>query len=129
MSNAFESINSQTFKSGPAVERVSDEPMTDLALRGATYTLVADPFLNAASDCVVYEPDGCILIREGIIGEIGAYADLRGKLPDDIELRHYPDAILMPGFVDSHIHYPQVEIIGSYGRPALGMAKQIHFPG
>ncbi len=103
-------------------------PMTELALRGAIYTLVADPFLNAASDCVVYEPDGCILIREGVIREVGAYADLRGKLPDDIELRHYPDAILMPGFVDAHIHYPQVEIIGSYGAQLLEWLNKYTFP-
>lgn len=102
--------------------------MTDLALRGATYTLVADPFLNAASDCVVYEPDSCILIREGVIREIGAYAALRGKLPGDMELRHYPDAILMPGFVDAHIHYPQVEIIGSYGAQLLEWLSKYTFP-
>ena len=102
--------------------------MTDLALRGATYTLIADPFLNAASECVVYEPDGCILIREGLIREIGAYADLRGKLRNDMELRHYPDAMLMPGFVDAHIHYPQVEIIGSYGAQLLEWLNKYTFP-
>ena len=102
--------------------------MTDLALRGATYTLAADPFFSAASDCVVYEPDGCILIRDGIISDIGAYADLRHKLRDDVELRHYPDAILMPGFVDAHIHYPQVEIIGSYGAQLLEWLNKYTFP-
>ncbi|MCY3864934.1 MAG: guanine deaminase [Chloroflexi bacterium] len=102
--------------------------MTDLALRGATYTLIADPFLNAASECVVYEPDGCILIREGLIREIGAYADLRGKLRNGMELRHYPDAMLMPGFVDAHIHYPQVEIIGSYGAQLLEWLNKYTFP-
>lgn len=102
--------------------------MTELALRGATYTLVADPFLNAASDCVFYEPDGCVLIGDGIIREIGAYAELRHKLRDGMELRHYPDAILMPGFVDAHIHYPQVEIIGSYGAQLLEWLNKYTFP-
>lgn len=102
--------------------------MTDLALRGATYTLIADPFLNPASDCAVYEPDGCILIRGGLISEIGAYAALRDKLPANIELRHYPAAILMPGFIDAHIHYPQVEIIGSYGAQLLEWLNKYTFP-
>ena len=102
--------------------------MTELALRGATYTLVTDPFLNSASDCAVYEPDGCILIRDGLISEIGAYAALREKLPADIKLRHYPGAILMPGFVDAHIHYPQVEIIGSYGAQLLEWLNKYTFP-
>ena len=102
--------------------------MTDLALRGATYTLVADPFLNSPANCAVYEPDGCILIRGDRISDIGAYADLRHKLPADIELRRYPEAILMPGFVDAHIHYPQVEIIGSYGMQLLEWLNKYTFP-
>ena len=102
--------------------------MTELALRGATYTLAADPFFNPPADCVVYESDGCILIRDGRISEIGAFAQLRDKLPTDIELRHYPDAMLMPGFVDAHIHYPQVEIIGSYGAQLLEWLNKYTFP-
>jgi len=102
--------------------------MTELALRGATYTLAADPFLNSPSDCAVYESDGCILIRDGLISAIGPYARLRDKLPADIELRHYPDSILMPGFVDAHIHYPQVEIIGSYGAQLLEWLNKYTFP-
>ena len=93
--------------------------MTQLALRGAIYTLVNDPFLNAEADCVVYESDGVILLRDGLIREVGSFEDMRDRLPEDIELRHYSDSILMPGFVDAHIHYAQVEIIGSYGTQLL----------
>ena len=102
--------------------------MTQLALRGAIYSLLADPFLSAPEDCVLYEPDGIILIADGVIREIGAYAALRDQLPAGVELRHYPDAILMPGFVDAHIHYPQVEIIGSYGTQLLEWLNKYTFP-
>ncbi len=102
--------------------------MSELALRGATFTLVNDPFLNAAEDCVVYESDGLILIRDGTIRAVGAYNQLKEKLPDDLELRHYPDAILLPGFIDAHIHYPQVEIIGSYGTQLLEWLYKYTFP-
>ena len=102
--------------------------MKTLALRGPCYTLVADPFLNPAAECAVYHADGCILIRDGIISEIGDYASLRDRLPDGIAPRHYPDAILMPGFVDAHIHYPQVEIIGSYGAQLLEWLNKYTFP-
>ncbi|MDE2638022.1 MAG: guanine deaminase [Chloroflexota bacterium] len=102
--------------------------MTELAVRGPIYTLVADPFLNAPADCVVYESDGLMLIGNGLIHDIGSYADLRDKLPADIDLRHYPNAILMPGFVDAHIHYPQVEIIGSYGAQLLEWLNKYTFP-
>ena len=102
--------------------------MKQRALRGPIYTLVADPFLSAPSDCVVYQSDGIILIGDGVIRDIGTYADLRDRLPNDIELRHYPDMILMPGFVDAHIHYPQVEIIGSYGAQLLEWLNKYTFP-
>lgn len=102
--------------------------MTQLALRGATFSLKDDPFLQPAADCVQYEPDGLILIRDGLISAAGAYSDLRDQLNDDTRLRHYPDAILLPGFVDAHIHYPQVEIIGSYGAQLLEWLNKYTFP-
>ena len=102
--------------------------MTNLALRGAIYTLTSDPFLNAAEDCVVYESDGLILIRDGIISAVGDYGALKDQLPAGSETRHYPDALLLPGFVDAHIHYPQVEIIGSYGAQLLEWLNKYTFP-
>ena len=102
--------------------------MAEIALRGAIYSLKDDPFLKAAEDCVLYEEDGLILIRDGVISAVGAYGQLKAQLPAGIELRHYPDAILLPGFVDAHIHYPQVEIIGSYGTQLLEWLNKYTFP-
>ena len=102
--------------------------MNELALRGAIYSPIADPFLNSPEACVVYESDGLIWIRDGRIAAIGDYSALSKQLPADIETRHYPDAILLPGFVDAHIHYPQVEIIGAYGTQLLEWLNKYTFP-
>ena len=102
--------------------------MTQLALRGQVYTLIDDPFLQAESDCVAQYSDGLILIRDGLIEAVGDYASLRHHLDADCELRHYPDAILMPGFIDAHIHYPQVEIIGAFGAQLLEWLQKYTFP-
>ena len=102
--------------------------MTEFALRGAIYTLIADPFLHAAEDCVVYESDGVIIIRDGVIRAVGDYSRLKDQLPQGIETRHYPNTLLLPGFVDAHIHYPQVEIIGSYGAQLLEWLNKYTFP-
>ena len=102
--------------------------MPQLALRGAIYTLIDDPFLQAAEDCARYEEDGLILIQDGRISAVGPYSRLRAQLTVDVPLRHYPDSILLPGFVDAHIHYPQVEIIGSYGTQLLEWLNKYTFP-
>jgi len=102
--------------------------MKELALRGVIYSPIADPFFNAPEDCVVYESDGLIWIRDGRIQAIGDYNAIRAQLPDEIDIRHYPDSILLPGFIDAHIHYPQVEIIGSYGTQLLEWLNKYTFP-
>ena len=102
--------------------------MTQLALRGMVYTLIDDPFLQAESDCVASHEDGIIIIRDGLIQAVGDYSALRGQLTDDTEVRHYPDSLLLPGFIDAHIHYPQVEIIGSFGTQLLEWLRKYTFP-
>ena len=102
--------------------------MPDIALRGAIYSPTADPFLHPPADCALYEADGLILIRDGLISAVGAYADLRDQLTPATDLRHYAGSLLLPGFVDAHIHYPQVEIIGSYGAQLLEWLNKYTFP-
>ena len=102
--------------------------MSQIALRGRVYSLTDDPFLQAQSDCVFSCEDGLIIIRAGKIEAVGDYANLRGQLTRDTELRHYPDALLLPGFIDAHIHYPQVEIIGSFGTQLLEWLQKYTFP-
>ncbi len=102
--------------------------MSQLALRGRIYTLIEDPFLQAEADSVAQYSDGLIIIRDGLIEAVGDYASLRSQLDADAELRHYPDAILLPGFIDAHIHYPQVEIIGSFGTQLLEWLQKYTFP-
>lgn len=102
--------------------------MTEIALRGAIYSLTDDPFLNATEDCVVYESDGIIWIQDGRIRAVGGYRTVIDQLPDEVAIHHYPDSILLPGFIDAHIHYPQVEIIGAYGTQLLEWLNTYTFP-
>ncbi|MYD09948.1 MAG: guanine deaminase [Chloroflexi bacterium] len=102
--------------------------MSEFALRGAIYSLIGDPFFEAPADCVVYEADGLIWIRDGRIEAVGDYGALRQQMPDEVSIHHYPDSILLPGFIDAHIHYPQVEIIGAYGTQLLEWLNKYTFP-
>ena len=102
--------------------------MSKVALRGSLFYLKDDPFLNPADECSVYEPDGVILIQGSKISAAGPAAKILPALPEKTEVRHYPGSILMSGFVDAHIHYPQVEIIGSYGAQLLEWLNKYTFP-
>lgn len=102
--------------------------MKKLALRGALFYIKDDPFLKPQADCAVYESDGLIVIEDGKIAAVGSAAELLSCLADDVETRRYARSILMPGFVDAHIHYAQVEIIGSYGEQLLEWLQKYTFP-
>ncbi len=102
--------------------------MNKFALRGSLFYVRGDPFLNPPQDCAVYESDGLILIEDGLIAGVGPASEILPMLAGDVEVRRFAQSILMPGFIDAHIHYPQVEIIGSYGAQLLEWLNKYTFP-
>ena len=91
--------------------------MSELTLyRGEVFDFIDSP-LNR-KDAYRYFPDGALVVREGEIVDCGPFEDIKGRYTD-YELVDYSGKLLMPGFIDSHIHYPQAEIIGMYGRQLL----------
>jgi guanine deaminase len=102
--------------------------MSVTALRGAAVTFRDDPFRAAPQDCLVYEPDALILIEDGRIRQFGAFADLRGDLPDGVAIARYDNSIISAGFVDAHVHYPQLPLIAAYGEQLLAWLERYVFP-
>jgi len=71
-------------------------------------------------DSLVYETDGLLLTQpdaQGVqrVHHVGPWSAERAQ---GIPLQHWPGRIIAPGFIDLHIHYPQVDVIGS---PAEGL--------
>lgn len=83
-----------------------------------------DPFTGGAlrADC-----DIALAVTDGLITARGSYDTVRATAPDDevVELR---DGILLPGFVDTHVHYPQIRAIGGLGRPLLDWLEHSALP-
>lgn len=65
-----------------------------------------------------YLEDGALLIRDGVIAAVGSFAEIAGRAASVPVLDHRPHLIL-PGFIDAHIHFPQAQVIGSYGEQLL----------
>jgi len=89
------------------------------ALRADLVTFAGDPFLQAPERCLRYIPDAIVVIEGGRIADLGPASDLLARLPQGIVPEHYPDGIISAGFIDTHVHYPQTEMIGAYGEQLL----------
>ncbi|MDO5705947.1 MAG: guanine deaminase [Paracoccus sp. (in: a-proteobacteria)] len=97
--------------------------MTLTLLRARVLDFHADP--AETDDNHRYFPDGAILIDDGRIVAVGDYASIRRK--GAVEIDHRPHLIL-PGFVDPHIHFPQVQVIASWGAQLLDWLQNYTFP-
>ncbi|WP_020181349.1 guanine deaminase [Methylopila sp. M107] len=98
------------------------------AIRGRTLAFKADPFRVPVEDAVSANDDGAVVVRDGKIVEVGPAHEVLAHHPGVAVEAYGPDALIMAGFVDSHAHYPQLEIIGSYGEQLLEWLETYTFP-
>jgi guanine deaminase len=103
----------------------SDSPLT--AIRGAFLDFVDDPFYVAESESVRYIPDGLLVLQQGKVLAFGAYEDLQTKY-DSAPVTAYPGKLMVPGFIDLHVHYPQTEMIAAYGAQLMEWLETYTFP-
>jgi len=71
--------------------------------------------------------DGAVAFRDGRILAAGDYASVRAG-HGDAEVVDASDAILLPGLVDTHVHYPQIGVIGAMGLELLDWLAQRTLP-
>jgi len=73
------------------------------------------------------DDDAGILVQDGVIRARGTIAEVARAHPNEqvVELR---GGLLLPGFVDTHVHYPQVRIIGGIGMPLLEWLERCALP-
>jgi len=89
------------------------------ALRGGAVTFVGDPFLATGNPALRYESDALIVMRDGRIAEFGPSSLLLPALDPAVPVTHYHNALMLPGFIDAHVHYAQLPVIGAFGRTLL----------
>lgn len=96
--------------------------------RGELLHFLADPAKVALQDSYQYFEDGLMIIKDGLIESIGEANVLLPTLDDNIDVTHYKSGLMMPGFIDTHVHYPQTEMIASYGEQLLEWLENYTFP-
>ena len=92
-------------------------------IRGRVLGFHADPQDTAANHR--YLEDGAILVEDARILAVDDYTAL--ARPDLAEIDHRPH-LVMPGFIDTHIHFPQVQVIASWGAQLLDWLNTYTFP-
>ncbi|MBC7386985.1 MAG: guanine deaminase [Cryobacterium sp.] len=97
------------------------------ALRGAALSFKADPFRVGDEAATRYESDALVLMQGGKVTEFGNFDSLKDRIPSGVEVVHYRDSLILPGFIDIHVHYPQTQIIGAYGKQLIDWLNRYTF--
>lgn len=102
--------------------------MTATLIRGRLLSFRHRPAGLDDRAAYTYEEDGALLVEDGLISAVGTYEQVKAETPEDTpETDHRPHLIL-PGFIDTHLHFPQMQVIGSYAANLLEWLNTYTFP-
>ncbi len=102
--------------------------MSETLIRGQILHCLDEP--EQHDGAVEYIADGLLWIQDGYIKTTGSYTQLSGGLNkrqlDAVEDQR--KCLIVPGFVDCHVHYPQTQMIAAYGTQLLDWLNTYTFP-
>lgn len=98
------------------------------AFRGALLYCLDDPAKVPADEAICYHDDGLLIIEGGKIVASGDARELLPQLPAGVEVQQVNEGLIIPGFIDTHVHFPQIDIIASYGEQLLDWLNTYTFP-
>jgi guanine deaminase len=85
------------------------------AIRGTALTFTGNPFEVGGPASARVENDALVVMEDGRITAFGDYDATKSALPADTPVTTYRNALILPGFIDTHVHYPQTPMIASPG--------------
>ena len=103
--------------------------MTQVAYRAGILHFLRDPG-EASDPAGSYEffEDGLLVVRDGRVAEVGPASDISARLPAGTPIVDRSGKLILPGLVDCHIHYPQTDVIASYGEQLLEWLERYTYP-
>ncbi len=99
------------------------------AIRGAFFDFVEDPWTLGSEEqnSARFVSDGLLVVKDGHIVDFGPFAEVSPRHAG-VQIRHIKDRLILPGFIDGHIHFPQVRVLGAYGNQLLDWLQTWIFP-
>jgi guanine deaminase len=101
--------------------------MSRHAYRAAVLHMLDDPSCAQAEEAVAYHPDGLLVVEDGHVAACGDWAALAPGL-GDAPVSQLPGRLITPGFIDAHVHYPQVDVMAAWGAQLLDWLDTHTFP-
>jgi len=101
--------------------------MTERLICGQVLSYAGDPFALPVDEAAHIDSAGAVLVRDGVIAEVGPAAALKAAHPQ-AEVVEMGRALILPGFIDAHVHYPQTAIIASWGKRLIDWLNSYTFP-
>ena len=92
--------------------------------RARVFTPLRDPFAHGIDDSYRWFDDGHVAVdADGRMVSVGDWSEApQGEVVD------LTGRLITPGFIDTHLHAPQLEMIGSYGGHLLEWLNRYTFP-
>ena len=97
------------------------------AISGRLLTFLRAPAGAGDAQSYRYIEDGVIVVKDGRIDAVGPADEITPLLPAGMPVEHFADALILPGFIDPHIHFPQTQVIASYGAQLLEWLEKYTF--
>ena len=88
--------------------------MNNCIIRGRTLTFNKAPNFTNDRDSYTYDEHGALLIINGLIEKRGSFSEIKNNSPKNLTIHDHKNNLILPGFIDPHIHFPQMQVIGSY---------------
>jgi guanine deaminase len=101
-------------------------PASCQAYRAGILHFTDDPAFNDQAHA--WHEDGLLIVADGRVRAAGDYAQLHAALPAGAVVHDWRGKLIVPGFIDTHIHYPQTDMIASPGAGLLPWLETYTFP-
>ena len=96
------------------------------AYRASLLHYHADPAFTAEAGN--WHQDGLLIVADGKVRAAGDYDRMFATLAADVEVIDYRGKLIMPGFIDTHLHFPQTDMIASPAPGLLPWLEKYTFP-
>ncbi|MBV1900845.1 MAG: guanine deaminase [Kordiimonadaceae bacterium] len=102
--------------------------MTATAYKASIFHMTDDPSIVGIANSHAYFKEGMLVVNNGTVTAAGHCVDIEPSLASGTPIVDHTGSMIVPGFIDTHIHFPQVDMIASFGEQLLDWLNTYTFP-